>query len=164
MVTTASLILLKIHFCDCRLVSIYAPPPTTCPARHNPRLSQARVETNNTSTLRNELCVTPGMDAYCLIRFNYLCLRISLFAAFWGMLVLTPLYINGKGTADGIYVITMANVESGSPKLVSSTRVGLRICSVAACWIQVEGTRLPCVGKPCLSGTYILKVMEGWIG
>lgn len=59
------------------------------------------------------------MDAYCLVRFNFLCLRICLFATFWGMLVLTPLYWKGTAGQSGIYVITLANVEPGSNTLVS---------------------------------------------
>ncbi|CAM9992317.1 unnamed protein product, partial [Sphacelaria rigidula] len=59
------------------------------------------------------------MDAYCLVRFNYLCLRICLFASFWGLVVLIPLYSYGSAEAPGIYVITLAHVESGSSLLVS---------------------------------------------
>lgn len=59
-----------------------------------------------------------GMDAYCLLRFHYLCLRICLFGSFWGLVVLTPLYYYGKGDAEEMYVITLANVKAGSDKLV----------------------------------------------
>lgn len=59
------------------------------------------------------------MDAYCLVRFNYLCFRICLFASFWGLLVLTPLYASGTAEVEGLYVVTLAHVESGSSTLVS---------------------------------------------
>ncbi|CAM9640763.1 unnamed protein product, partial [Sphacelaria rigidula] len=59
------------------------------------------------------------MDAYCLVRFTSLCWRICMFASFWGLLALTPLYYNGTAKADGLYIITLANVESGSSELVS---------------------------------------------
>lgn len=59
------------------------------------------------------------MDAYCLLRFNYLCLRICLFSSFWGMLVLTPVYIlEGSEEEGSIYYATLANVSSGSNTLV----------------------------------------------
>lgn len=63
------------------------------------------------------------MDAYCLVRFNYVCLRICIFASFWGMVVLTPLYATGHGEQVGMYVITIANVESSSKRLVSTVKV-----------------------------------------
>lgn len=60
-----------------------------------------------------------GMDAYCLLRFNYLCLRICLFSSFWGMLVLTPVYaLEGSEEEGSIYYVTLANVPSGSNTLV----------------------------------------------
>ncbi|CAN0190073.1 unnamed protein product [Scytosiphon promiscuus] len=63
------------------------------------------------------------MDAYCLVRFNYLCLRICLFASFWGMLVLTPVYASQGSEEEGtIYYLTLANVESGSNTLVRMGR------------------------------------------
>lgn len=59
------------------------------------------------------------MDAYCLLRFNYLCLRICLFSSFWGMLVLTPVYaLEGSEEKGSIYYVTLANVASGSNTLV----------------------------------------------
>lgn len=59
------------------------------------------------------------MDAYCLLRFNYLCLRICLFSSFWGMLVLTPVYaLEGSEREGSIYYVTLANVASGSNTLV----------------------------------------------
>lgn len=62
------------------------------------------------------------MDAYCLLRFNYLCLRICLFSSFWGMLVLTPVYVlEGSEQEGSIYYITLANVASGSNTLVRRT-------------------------------------------
>lgn len=42
-----------------------------------------------------------------------------MFASFWGLLVLTPLYYYGTAGADGVYIITLANVEMGSSTLVS---------------------------------------------
>lgn len=71
------------------------------------------------------------MDAYCVVRFTYLCLRICIFASIWGLIVLTPLYAYGNGDAEGMYVITLANVESGSPKLV-------RI-AILRCWVSRRG-------------------------
>lgn len=63
--------------------------------------------------------ISVGMDAYCLLRFNYLCLRICLFATFWGMLVLTPIYaLSGSEEEGEIYYITLANVSSDSNVMV----------------------------------------------
>ncbi|CAN0461171.1 unnamed protein product, partial [Laminaria digitata] len=59
-----------------------------------------------------------GMDAYCLVRFNYLCLRMCTFASFWGMLVLTPVYALTGSERDDIYYLTLANVSEGSNTLV----------------------------------------------
>ena len=64
------------------------------------------------------LSVAAGMDAYCLVRFNYLCLRICTFASFWGMLVLTPVYALTGSDGEGIYYLTLANVSEGSNALV----------------------------------------------
>ncbi|CAM9369530.1 unnamed protein product, partial [Choristocarpus tenellus] len=58
-----------------------------------------------------------GMDAYCLLRFNRLCLRVCLFASFWGMLVLAPVYSTGSNDASTFYVITLNNVEAKSSLL-----------------------------------------------
>lgn len=58
------------------------------------------------------------MDAYCLVRFIYLCLRMCFFASFWGMVVLTPVYAYGGAGAQSIDYITLANVEEGSNRLV----------------------------------------------
>lgn len=66
--------------------------------------------------------VDKGMDAYCLVRFIYLCLRICMFASFWGMAVLTPIYAFGNGDATGIYYLTLANVAQSSNKLVRTGR------------------------------------------
>ncbi|CAM9963453.1 unnamed protein product, partial [Discosporangium mesarthrocarpum] len=58
-----------------------------------------------------------GMDAYCLLRFTKLCLRICLFSSFWGMLVLAPVYSTGDGNESGFYQITLANVKEQSTLL-----------------------------------------------
>lgn len=54
-----------------------------------------------------------------------------MFASFWGMAVLTPIYAYGKGNADGIYYLTIANVAQSSNKLV---RTGRGISREAFLW------------------------------
>jgi Late exocytosis, associated with Golgi transport len=44
------------------------------------------------------------LDAYLLLRFTWLCLRICLFGTFFGMVVLAPLYYTQTGgIAKGFY-------------------------------------------------------------
>ena len=75
------------------------------------------------------------MDAYCLVRFIYLCLRICLFASFWGMLVLTPIYAFGDGEASGIYYLTLANVAQSSNKFVRTYNYLIPITGGVGVWV-----------------------------
>jgi len=51
-----------------------------------------------------------GLDAYMLLRFLLLCLRIASFFAFFGVIVLAPVYHNGRGNNEGWSSFTIANV------------------------------------------------------
>jgi hypothetical protein len=58
-----------------------------------------------------------GLDAYVLLRFLRLCFRMCLSTAFFGILVLTPIYATASGEAEGVNRITMANLENDSPRV-----------------------------------------------
>lgn len=61
-------------------------------------------------TKGHEVLALAGLDAYLLLRFTKLCMRICLFDSVLGMLVLAPLYSQSKGGAAGFYQLTLANV------------------------------------------------------
>ena len=42
-----------------------------------------------------ELCALVGLDAYLMLRYLRLCMRLTGFSAFWGLAVLYPLYYTG---------------------------------------------------------------------
>ncbi|CAM9522137.1 unnamed protein product, partial [Ectocarpus sp. 6 AP-2014] len=102
--------------------SVYAPRPAKLPHRAPPALAYGPLRwvwtvatLPGSDTLR---LAGKCMDAYCLLRFIYLCLRICLFSSFWGMLVLTPVYVlDGSEAVNTIYYVTLANVPSGSNTL-----------------------------------------------
>jgi Late exocytosis, associated with Golgi transport len=51
-----------------------------------------------------EILALAGLDAYLLLRFTWMCLRICLFGTFFGMVVLVPLYYTQTGgIAKGFY-------------------------------------------------------------
>eukprot|EP00903_Cladosiphon_okamuranus_P018683 g17196.t2 len=100
--------------------SVYAPRPAKLPHRASPALAYGPLRWVKTVATMSgpETLRLAGMDAYCLLRFIYLCLRICLFSSFWGMLVLTPVYVlEGSEEEGSIYYVTLANVESGSNTL-----------------------------------------------
>ncbi|CAN0324336.1 unnamed protein product [Pylaiella littoralis] len=100
--------------------SVYAPRLSKLPHRAAPELSYGPLRwVWKVATLSGpETLRLAGMDAYCLLRFNYLCLRICFFASFWGMLVLTPVYaLSGTEEEGSIYYLTLANVDSDSNTL-----------------------------------------------
>lgn len=57
-----------------------------------------------------------GLDAYMFLRYIRLCLRITSVSAFWGMLILWPVYGSGNGPYDKLswYHYSMANIDQGS--------------------------------------------------
>jgi len=59
-----------------------------------------------------------GLDAFVLLRFLRMQCRIFSFVAFWGVVVLIPLYDSGaKNVDDTFYQTTMANMAQGSKNL-----------------------------------------------
>ena len=57
---------------------------------------------------------TSGLDAYFFLRYIRMCLRITAVSAFWGMLILFPVYAYGDNGASGWYHFSMANISQGS--------------------------------------------------
>ena len=66
-----------------------------------------------------ELCALVGLDAYLMLRYLRLCMRLTGFSAFWGLAVLYPLYYTGMpaGPTHGFYRCTLSNVGADSPRL-----------------------------------------------
>ncbi len=55
-----------------------------------------------------------GLDAYFFLRYIRMCFRITSVSAFWGLVILFPIFANGKNDAAGWYHFSMANVQQGS--------------------------------------------------
>ena len=55
-----------------------------------------------------------GLDAYFFLRYIRMCFRITSVSAFWGMLILFPIFANGNNGAKGWYHFSMANTKQGS--------------------------------------------------
>ena len=55
-----------------------------------------------------------GLDAYFFLRYIRMCFRITSVSAFWGMLILFPIFANGNNGASGWYHFSMANTKQGS--------------------------------------------------
>lgn len=58
-----------------------------------------------------------GLDAYMFMRFLRICLVITSVASFYGLLVLWPVYYTGNQDGEEWYVLSMQNVDDGSPRL-----------------------------------------------
>lgn len=58
-----------------------------------------------------------GLDAYMFLRYLRMCLRITSVSAFWGIIILWPIYGHGGGPysdAYSWYHFSMANIDQGS--------------------------------------------------
>jgi len=55
-----------------------------------------------------------GVDAYMYLRYLRLCLNLTLTSGFWAMVILFPVFATGGGGQDGLYHLSIANVEDGS--------------------------------------------------
>jgi len=58
-----------------------------------------------------------GLDAYMFLRYLRMCLRITSVSAFWGIVILWPIYGNADGPysdAFSWYHFSMANIDQGS--------------------------------------------------
>ena len=58
-----------------------------------------------------------GLDAYMYLRYLRMCLRITSVSAFWGIIILWPIYGHGGGQysdAYSWYHFSMANIDQGS--------------------------------------------------
>jgi len=64
----------------------------------------------------NKVLKDGGLDAYMFLRYIRLCLRITSVSAFWGIIILWPVYANGAGPYGELswYHFSMANVDQGS--------------------------------------------------
>lgn len=51
-----------------------------------------------------------GLDGYMLLRYLNACVRIAAFCAFWGLIVMVPVYANGSGGLTGWNQYTLANI------------------------------------------------------
>eukprot|EP00550_Attheya_septentrionalis_P009222 CAMPEP_0198291930 /NCGR_PEP_ID=MMETSP1449-20131203/9268_1 /TAXON_ID=420275 /ORGANISM="Attheya septentrionalis, Strain CCMP2084" /LENGTH=1076 /DNA_ID=CAMNT_0043990617 /DNA_START=67 /DNA_END=3297 /DNA_ORIENTATION=- len=58
-----------------------------------------------------------GLDAYMFLRYIRMCLRVTSVSAFWGLLILSPIYATGENGAEGWYYFSMANVSQYSWRL-----------------------------------------------
>lgn len=83
------------------------------------------------------------MDAYCLLRFNYLCLKICLFASFWGLCVLVPVYATGSGDASDIDMYTLVNIKDDGGRLVRAPYPSAPSCGKAGALLNHEHS-VPC--------------------
>jgi len=54
-----------------------------------------------------------GLDGYMLLRFLAICLKLSCFIMFWGLVLLVPLYGNANGGFGAWNKYTLANVVDG---------------------------------------------------
>lgn len=55
-----------------------------------------------------------GLDAYFFLRYIRMCARISAVSTFWASLILIPVYVTGDDEAEGLYHLSMANIQSNS--------------------------------------------------
>ena len=64
----------------------------------------------------SEVLESGGLDAYMFLRYIRLCLRITSVSAFWGIVILWPVYAKGGGPYDELswYHFSMANIDQGS--------------------------------------------------
>ena len=65
----------------------------------------------------SDLAALVGLDAYMLLRYTKLAMRLTAFMTFWGLAVLLPLYASadpGDDPADGFYRFTFSNVPVNS--------------------------------------------------
>ena len=58
-----------------------------------------------------------GLDAYMFLRFIRMCSVICSVSAVYGLLILWPVYYTGGEGTDEWYVLSLANVTDGSPRL-----------------------------------------------
>lgn len=60
-----------------------------------------------------------GLDAYMFLRYIRMCLRITAVSAFWGIIILWPVYAKGGGPYDKLswYHFSMANIDQGSRRI-----------------------------------------------
>lgn len=69
-----------------------------------------------------EVCERAGLDAYMLLRFIRLGMRLMLFATFLGLVVLLPVYASGSSGESGFNRLTLNNL-SGSDKVWVATAI-----------------------------------------
>lgn len=63
----------------------------------------------------NDVLNMVGLDAYMLLRYHVVCLKMAIFFSFWGLLVLVPIYstVDAEGQWDKY---TLSNVMAGEDK------------------------------------------------
>ena len=62
-----------------------------------------------------------GLDTYMFLRYIRLCSRVTGVSAFWGIVLLWPVYSGGGGDEAGWYTLSMKNISVGSYKLWAPT-------------------------------------------
>jgi hypothetical protein len=58
-----------------------------------------------------------GLDGYFFLRYIRMNLRICFVTAFWAFIILVPTYATGNNDQKGWYHLSVANVQSGSPRM-----------------------------------------------
>lgn len=62
-----------------------------------------------------------GLESYLYLRYIRMCLQISMVSAFWGLVLLFPIYATGGNHATGFYHVSASNLEQGSVRLWAPT-------------------------------------------
>jgi len=57
-----------------------------------------------------------GLDAYMCLRYQYICLKLSFFLSFWGVLVLVPIYSSAAKSKEWQHY-TIFNIANGPPDM-----------------------------------------------
>lgn len=64
----------------------------------------------------DDILAMVGLDAYMLLRFHVVCLKLCCFLSFWGLLILTPLYSTAAVTSQWD-TYTLTNVLKGEESM-----------------------------------------------
>ena len=75
-----------------------------------------------------------GLDAYMFLRFLRMCLVICSVSSVYGLLLLWPVYFTGGENTEEWYVLSLANVTNGSPRLWAGC-IFMWIFSLFVLWI-----------------------------
>jgi hypothetical protein len=62
-----------------------------------------------------------GLESYLYLRYIRMCLQIAVVSAFWGLVLLFPIYGTGGNHATGFYHVSASNLVQGSMRLWAPT-------------------------------------------